>query len=113
MLAARFAALAAKRELEEATIPSCGQERSELRKLIVMMERAAADQPDPVRALAKTIKMLADSEADPYLMIGVLIEGAVHILRASIPAECQSNTAGALLKLVADRLQDADFLPRN
>ena len=76
-LAIRYALLSARHEIEEAACPSSFKDQSELDKLIQLAERAAADEPDPVRALADIIKVVAESDADPYVVIGVLVEGAV------------------------------------
>jgi hypothetical protein len=103
-LAIRYALLAARREIEEAACPSSVKDQSELDKLIQLAERAAADEPDPVRALADIIKVVAESDADPYVVIGVLVEGAVHALDSRIPEERKEDTAGALVQLIADRL---------
>lgn len=115
-LAVRYAHLAARREIEEAHRPSItgeaapDREQSELDRLIQLAEQAAADQPDPVRALADTIKTISDGGADPYLMMGVLMEGAVHILATWIPEERQGDTAAAVLHLLADRLRTNGLL---
>jgi hypothetical protein len=111
-LAIRFALLSARREIEEAASPSLDQDQSELDKLIRLAEQAAADEPDPVRALADIIKTVSEGDADPYLIIGVLVEGAVLTLRRRIPDERQDDTASAVLELLADRLRDAGMLPR-
>jgi hypothetical protein len=111
-LAVRFALLAARREIEEAASPSPDQDQSELDKLIQLAEQAAADEPDPVQALADIIKTVSESGADPYLIMGVLVEGAVLTLRRRIPDERQEDTASAVLQLLADRLRDAGMLPR-
>lgn len=111
-LAIRFALLAARRETEEAASPSPDQDQSELDKLIRLAEQAAADKPDPVRALADIIKTVSEGDADPYLIMGVLMEGAVLTLRRRIPDERQEDTASAVLKLLADRLRDAGMRPR-
>ena len=103
-LAIRYALLAARREIEEAACPSSVKDQSELDKLIQLAERAAADEPDPVRALADIIEVVAESDADPYVVIGVLVEGAVHALDSRIPEERKEDTAGALVQLIADRL---------
>jgi hypothetical protein len=104
-LAARYAMLAAKREVEASTNTSSDPTKSEVQDLIAWAEQASANVANPFRALAKTIKMMADSEADPYLTMGVLIEGAVHTLITCIPATRQAETALAMVKLMADRLQ--------
>lgn len=109
-LAVRYALLAARREIEEAACSSPDQDQSELDKLIQLAEQAAADEPDPVRALADIIKTVSEGDADPYLIMGVLVEGAVLTLRRRIPDERQEDTASAVMKLLADRLRDAGFL---
>lgn len=109
-LAIRYALLAARRESEEAASPSPDQDQSELDKLIQLAEQAVVDEPDPVRALADIIKTVSEGDADPYLVIGVLVGGAVHTLQSRIPDERQEDTASAVLKLLADRLRDAGIL---
>jgi hypothetical protein len=109
-LAIRYALLSARREIEEAACPSSFKDQSELNKLIQLAERAAADEPDPVRALADIIKVVAESDADPYVVIGVLVEGAVHALESRIPEERKEDTAGALVQLIADRLRGNGLL---
>ena len=114
MLAARYARLAAKRELEEASAGRAATDpsQSEVDKLAQLAEQAVIGQPDPVQTLVDTIRLVADSDADPYLTIGALIEGAVHTLQGRIPAKRQGKTALAMLKLVEDRLRDMCLLPR-
>lgn len=107
VLAARFAVLAARREVEEATVDRSviGNGQSEVDKLVRLVELAAEDHPNHIRALVGYIKVATVSAADPYLLIGVLIEGAVHILSNRLPRECLTDTALAMQKLLADRLQ--------
>ncbi len=91
VLAARYAILPAKHEVEEASADraTTHQDRSEVDQLTALAEQAAASVSEPVGALADAIKMMADNEADPYLTMGVLLEGAVHVLRTSLPPERQ------------------------
>jgi hypothetical protein len=116
-LAIRFVLLAAQREVEEASHPSSldaiHQNQSELNRLIKLAEQAAADEPDPVRALVEKIRAVAEGNADPYLVMGVLVEGAVRMLETRIPAERRGDTARALLQLVADRLELSGMLNEN
>lgn len=109
MLAVRYAVLAARREIEEASVgdPEARQDQSEIEKLVQLAEQAAADQPDPVRVLADIIKAVSEGGADPYLIMGVLVEGAVHTLDRRIPKERQDDTASAMLSLLAERFRDA------
>jgi hypothetical protein len=117
-LAIRFALLAAQREVDGASHSSSSPEvethqgRSELDKLIQLAQQAAANEPDPVRALADIIRTVAEGNADPYLLMGMLIEGAVYLLDTRIPDERQTDTARALLQLVADRLRATGMLDR-
>ena len=113
-LAIRFALLGAQREVEEARRLSSSHEahpdHSEIDKLIRLAERAAANGADPVQTLTDIIKVASQSDADPYLVIGVLLEGSVHTLESRIPSERQQDTAGALVRLIADRLQAKGLL---
>ena len=115
MLAARYAMLAAKHEVEEAFADRAATDlgQSEVDKLARLAERAAAGQTDPVQTLVKAIRLVADSDADPYLVVGALVEGAVHTLQGRVPTERQGETALAMLKLVEDRLRDTCPLPRS
>ena len=114
-LALRFALLAARREVEEG-VPindtKGHQDRSEVAKLARLVDRAAANEPDPIRALADTVKAVAKGAADPYLVMGVLVEGSIHALETRIPTERQLDTAESLLQLVADRLRANGLLER-
>ena len=107
MLAARYAMLAAKREIEEAAADHAKihQEQSEVDKLAQLAEQAAASVPERVGTLADIIRMFAESEADPYVVKGVLIECAVHTLRTTMPGERHQDCASALVKILIDRLE--------
>ena len=107
VLAARYAMLAAKHETEEASANRAAthEDRSEVDKLTALAEQTAAGVPDPIGLLAEAIKTMANSEADPYLTMGLLLEGAVHVLRTSLPPERQADTASALQLLLHERLQ--------
>ena len=115
-LAIRFALLAARREvLEDGYLPHTeyaahNHDQSELAKLIALAEQAAENELDPVRALTDVIRTVAAGNADPYLVMGVLAEGIVHTLEARIPDERRAGAAGALLRLVADRLRTIGML---
>jgi hypothetical protein len=50
--------------------------------LIRQAERAAAAEPDRVRLVAELVRLIGERGADPYLLIGALVEGAVHTLAA-------------------------------
>ncbi|MGC1409563.1 MAG: hypothetical protein WA864_11530 [Acetobacteraceae bacterium] len=55
--------------------------------------------------LAEVIRLVTQDGADPYLVIGVLVEGAVHTVAKHIPAERQAETTEQLGKLLVDRLK--------
>jgi hypothetical protein len=81
----------------------------ELARLSALAEQAAADHPDLIAALAVAVKGAVASDADPYLLIGTLIEGVVHTL-ASIPPERQGDTAKAAVGLLLERLRAGGLL---
>jgi hypothetical protein len=54
--------------------------------------------------LAQTIGMTSAIGADPYAVLGVLIEGAVQTIVQQIPAEQQRETAATLVRLLQERL---------
>ena len=74
-------------------------------ELIRRVQRVAANRPDPMHILAEMISMVGESDVDPYAIVGVLIEGAVHTIVQHIPAERQADTAATLLQLLEERLR--------
>ena len=60
--------------------------------------------PIPARILAQTISMACPGGADPYAVLGVLIEGAVQTLVEHIPKERRAEVAAALKQLLEERL---------
>ena len=85
-LAIRYALLAARREVEEASHPRSSvaiqQDQSELAKLIGLAEQSAANEPDPVRALVNAIRTVAEGSADPLWCMDTLSGGARCALRS-------------------------------
>ncbi len=55
--------------------------------------------------LAEVIRLVTEDGADPYLVIGVLVEGAVHTVARHIPAERQAETTEQLAQLLVERLK--------
>ena len=72
--------------------------------LIRRVQRVAASRPDPMHILAQTISMTGAIGADPYAVLGVLVEGAVRTIVRQIPAEQQTETAATLVQLLKERL---------
>ena len=82
-----------------------GCAQSELENLIERIRQVSATIGDPVGDLAQTIQTLIQSEADPYLLAGVLVEGAVQAVVRRVPQERRAVVSIALLQLMADRLR--------
>jgi hypothetical protein len=49
--------------------------------------------------------MTGEIGADPYAVLGVLVEGAVLTVVRHIPAEQQAETAAMLVQLLEERLR--------
>jgi hypothetical protein len=84
--------------------------------LIRRAQRVAAGRPDPARILAQTISMACPGGADPYAVLGVLVEGTVQTLVEHIPKQRQAETAPTLKQLLEERMKasgipDGDALP--
>lgn len=73
--------------------------------LIRQAERAAAAAPDRVRLIAELVRLIGERGADPYLLIGALIEGAVHTLATHVPPKRQREVTEELGRLLIDRLK--------
>ncbi len=71
---------------------------------LVRQIEQSADQPEALRLLGITIRGMADEAVDPYLLAGLLIEGAVHTVAQYIPPERQRDTTHALMHLLVNRL---------
>ena len=54
--------------------------------------------------LAQTISMTGEIGADPYAVLGLLVEGAVLTILQQIPVEHQKETALMLVQLLEERL---------
>jgi hypothetical protein len=72
--------------------------------LIRRAQRVAAGRTDPVRTLAQTISMACPGGADPYAVLGALVEGTVQTLIEHIPSERHAEVASAVQQLLAERL---------
>jgi hypothetical protein len=75
--------------------------------LIRRVQRVAANRPDPLVILARSISMSGEIGLDAYAVLGVLVEGAVQMLVRHIPAERQAEAAATLMELLKDRLEAA------
>lgn len=76
-----------------------------LERLIQQANRAAARKPDSIELLASMIHLATGDGADPYLVLGVLIEGATRTVARHIPPERQAETTEQLRRLLDERLR--------
>ena len=76
-----------------------------LERLIQQANQASSRKPDSVQMLAEVIRVITTDGSDPYLVIGVLVEGAVHTIAKHIPPERQAETIAELNQLLMDRLK--------
>lgn len=51
------------------------------------------------------IRMIGESDVDPYAFLGVLVEGAAHTITRHVPAERRADTAATLVELLEERLK--------
>lgn len=76
-----------------------------LERLIRQANQTSSRKPDSIEILATVIRLATDDGADPYVVLGVLVEGVVHTLAKHIPPERQAETTEQLGKLLVDRLK--------
>lgn len=82
-----------------------------VRKLSSQAEQAAAQAPDPLADLSRTIKIALQGETDPYVMLGVLVEGMAQTLVTRIPPERHHSTLAAALVTLRQRLAERGAAP--
>lgn len=78
--------------------------------MIADAEQAAALTADPIATLGSSIRSMIAAPTDPYLLIGVLLEGMVQTLARCIPPERQVETVAATSLMLRTRLKR--MLPR-
>jgi hypothetical protein len=76
-----------------------------LERLIQQANQTSSRKPDSVQMLAEVIRVITADGSDPYLILGVLIEGAVHTVARHIPRERHTETIAELGQLLAERLK--------
>ena len=72
--------------------------------------KAKRCEPDPIRTLADMIRDTVAAVADPYVLMGVLVEAAVYTLATQIPAVHQDDISAELSQLLTDRLEQYRLL---
>ena len=81
-----------------------------LDRLIQHANRVSGRKPDSVELLARMIALATDDGADPYLVLGVLIEGAVRTLDKHVPeVDPSRRTVWRLVKLGSGCCQAANL----
>ena len=76
-----------------------------LDRLVQQANQASSRKPDSVEMLARMIRLATDDGADPYVILGVLVEGAAHTIARHIPPERQTETRKELARLLVERLK--------
>jgi hypothetical protein len=76
----------------------------ELSRLIAQVNETAASHPDLIVLFRDEIKRAIASQADPYLVIGLMVEGIAEAIEGRIPKECQREVSRAMGVLMMDRL---------
>jgi hypothetical protein len=82
-----------------------------VKKLSSQAEQAAAHAPDPLADLSRATKIAMQGETDPYVMLGVLVEGMVQTLVTRIPPERHGSTLAAAMVTLRERLADRGVAP--
>jgi hypothetical protein len=77
---------------------------NEISRLKALARGSAALQIDIPAETAAMIKNGSTLGVDPYVMVGLLVEGVVHIITTAVPAERRAEVASAALQLLADRM---------
>lgn len=76
-----------------------------LDNLIRSANQISNRQPDSLQLLAHMIRVALNDGADPYLLTGILAEGAAYAIGEHIPAERQPDAVSALMDVLQDRLK--------
>ena len=76
-----------------------------LERLIQQANQASSRKPDSVQMLAEVIRVITQDGSDPYLVLGVLVEGAVHTIAKHVPPGRQAETVNELRQLLTERLK--------
>ena len=75
-----------------------------LDRLIQHANQVSGRKPDAIDILARMIALVTDDGADPYLVLGVLVEGAARTLERHVPPERQAEATEELRNLLVERL---------
>ena len=73
-------------------------------------EAAAAKEIDPLLVLQMLLKVTLKTEADPYLLVGMLVEAIASNIAQRVPAERQSEISIETMRLLRDRLRSSGVI---
>ena len=76
-----------------------------LDNLIRSANQISNRQPDSLQLLAHMIRVALNDGADPYLLTGILAEGAAYAISEHIPSERQPDAVSALMDVLKERLR--------
>jgi hypothetical protein len=76
-----------------------------LDNLIRSANQISNREPDSLQLLAHMIRVALNDGADPYLLTGVLAEGAAYAIAKHIPPERQPDAVAALMAVLNERLK--------
>jgi hypothetical protein len=85
-------------------MPGCHDRRfGAVEQIALMAEQAATTVTDPTAVLAAAIKTAIASEADPYVLLGVLAEGTVQTMALRLPNERRLFALQGFLQIIGNR----------
>jgi hypothetical protein len=87
-------------QIEKAIMEATSTTVSQLTREAKVASSQVIDLPGTISAL---VKHAAANEADPYITLGVLVEGIAHTVAQAIPGPKQVETAKGVTHLLLDR----------
>ena len=79
----------------------------EVTRLIESVEEVAASHPDLMAAIVRAVEQAAAAEADPYILLGVLVESLVQTLNR-MPGSARQMATHATLRFLLARIRATD-----
>jgi hypothetical protein len=73
--------------------------------LIREIEAKSADETDTLALLVAVLKFVIQSEVDPYLLNGVLIESIANTVKNRVPGRRRQRVAMETVRLLIERLR--------
>lgn len=79
----------------------------EITRLIQAVEATAASHPDLMAAVVRAVEQADAAEADPYMLLGVLVESLVRTINR-MPGSARQIAATATLRFFLARMRATD-----